>query len=91
MFYKEPNKAAGSLRLDKAMVEWSLSIDKADLPKESKGSYRLITIDDEQLRFDDVFSSLHTDVYKKILEGKGFGLEDARPSIECVHKIRRFK
>lgn len=91
VFYKKPDKVAGSLVLDKAIVEWSLSTNKADLPKESKISHRLITIDGNPLRFDNVFTSLHTEVYKNILQGKGFGLEDARKSIECVNKIRMFK
>jgi len=31
---------------------------------------------------------LHTRVYENILDGNGFGIEDARPSIELAHKIR---
>lgn len=91
VFYNEPDKIAGSLVLDRALVQWSLSTDKTDLPKGSDISHRLISIDDKQLRFDNVFTSLHTEVYKTILQGKGFGLEDARKSIECVNKIRMFK
>lgn len=91
VFYSKPDKTAGSLVLDKAMVEWSLSTDKTDLPEGSDVSHRLITIDDKPLRFDNVFTSLHTEVYKNILQGKGFGLEDARQSIECVNRIRGFK
>jgi len=30
-------------------------------------------------------------VYQKILEGKGFGIEHARPSIELVYDIRNSK
>ncbi len=91
MFYNEPTKVAGSLLLEKASVEWSLSIDKEDLPEGSNVSHRAITIDNIPLRFDDVFTSLHTEVYKNILNGKGFGLEDARPAIECVSRIRGLK
>jgi len=90
MLYNKFNKVAGSLLLEKASVEWSLSIDKSDLPRGSDISHRLITIDGEPLKFDSVFTSLHTEVYKNILEGKGFGLEDALPAIECVNKIRKF-
>jgi len=89
--YNKPNKVIGSLVLDKALVEWSLSIDKKDLPKESDISHRLITIDGKPLKFDNVFTSLHTEVYKDVLRGGGFGLEDALPSIECVNRIRRLK
>jgi UDP-N-acetyl-2-amino-2-deoxyglucuronate dehydrogenase len=31
---------------------------------------------------------LHTIVYKETLSGKGFGLEDALPSIVLAHDIR---
>ncbi|MBN2175273.1 MAG: DUF2283 domain-containing protein [Bacteroidales bacterium] len=34
------------------------------------------------------FAHLHTVSYQKILGGEGFGLEDARGSIEIVHEIR---
>lgn len=91
LFYYKYNKVAGSLVLDNALVEWSLSIDREDLPRGSNISHRSITIDDELLRFDNVFTSLHTEVYKNVLSGEGFGLEDALPSIECVNKIRSLK
>lgn len=90
VFYNERNKIAGSLMLDKASVEWSMSIDANDLPEGSGASYRLISIDGIPLRFDNVFNSLHTEVYRNVFNGKGFGLEDARQSIECVNKIRGF-
>ena len=33
-------------------------------------------------------TELHTESYKNILEGNGFGLADARPSVEIAHAIR---
>ena len=33
----------------------------------------------------------HTESYKNILEGNGFGLSDARPSVEIAHSIRNSK
>jgi len=30
-------------------------------------------------------------VYQEILNGKGFGIEDARPSIELVYRLRNIK
>ena len=83
------DKISGMLTLDKASVEWALSLDKLDLPESSNVSHRLITIDGRPLQFDNVFTSLHTEVYKDILSGGGFGLEDARPAIECVSGIRK--
>ncbi|KKM73510.1 hypothetical protein LCGC14_1409720, partial [marine sediment metagenome] len=34
------------------------------------------------------FNNLHTSVYRDIISGGGYGIEDARPSIELVHKLR---
>ncbi len=89
---KEDNKAAGFLSLEKADVKWFLSLDRSDLPKQAlqKGqpTFRSIKIDNEEIEFSSGFTDLHTKSYKKILEGKGFGIKDARNSIEIVHRIR---
>ncbi|MCI5633818.1 MAG: oxidoreductase, partial [Helicobacter sp.] len=34
------------------------------------------------------FTDLHTESYRDILNGGGFGLKEARNSIQIVHKIR---
>jgi len=83
------------MELVNARVQWFLSIDKSDVPEEllSKGqrTFRSITIDGEEIEFSGGFTDLHTLVYKRTLEGNGFGLEAARPSIELVHNIRNAK
>jgi UDP-N-acetyl-2-amino-2-deoxyglucuronate dehydrogenase len=83
------SKVKGILWLERAKVNFKLSVDRNDLPDDAKISYRLMTIDGEPVRFDNVFTELHTEVYKKILEGRGFGIEDARPSIELVSEFRK--
>jgi len=89
--YQE-DKAAGFLDLEKARVRWFLSVDSGDLPrdvkKENKTTFRSITVDGEQIEFSGGFTDLHTLSYQKILEGKGFGLEESRKSIETVYTIR---
>ena len=89
---REKNKAAGYLEFKKARVRWFLSIDEADLPidirKNGQRTYRSITVNNEELEFSTGFTELHTDSYREILNGKGFGLKEARQSIEIVHKIR---
>ncbi len=90
---KEPRRTAGLLTLKRADVEWFLSVDQADLPKmksdESKRStYRSIVMDEEEIDFTDGFQDLHTKMYERILSGRGFGIEDARPSIELVHRLK---
>jgi len=51
-------------------------------------TFRSITVDGEEIEFSDGFGDLHTASYKSILEGKGYGLEHARHSIEIVQAIR---
>jgi UDP-N-acetyl-2-amino-2-deoxyglucuronate dehydrogenase len=80
------------LELERARVRWFLSVDKRDLPEEvqarKRTTYRSLTLDGEEVEFSDGFAELHTQVYRDILAGRGFGIEDARPSIEMVHRLR---
>ncbi len=94
--YSEPiKKMAGYLELERAKVRWFLSVDLKDLPeeviKQGKRTYRSLLIEGEEFNFDSGFTDLHTEVYKRILEGKGFGIKDARPSIELVYQLRNAK
>jgi len=88
----EEDRAAGYLEFENARVRWFLSISAKYLPEEVKAkgqtTFRSITIDGEELEFSGGFTDLHTMVYKDILEGKGYGLEAARTTIEIVHSIR---
>lgn len=87
---REKNRMGGFLELPNADVEWFLSLESEDLPEEAKEQriYRSITVDGEEIEFSGGFTDLHTKVYEETLAGKGFGIEDARPSIELVHKLR---
>lgn len=89
---KDPKRMAGFLELERANVRWFLSIDSSDLPFDPKPgvrtTYRSIAIDGQELEFTDGFADLHTRVYEMTLAGNGFGIADARPSIELVHRIR---
>lgn len=84
--------AAGYLEYERARVRWFLSIDAGNLPADAvragKRTYRSILIENEELEFSDGFTDLHTDSYRDILGGGGFGLDDARASIEAVFDIR---
>jgi len=91
----ELDKAAGFLELERANVRWVLSIDETMLPAEiqAKGqrTYRSIKMENEEIEFSAGFTDLHTESYKNILAGNGFGLQDARNSIEMVYNIRNSK
>ncbi|RKX24732.1 MAG: oxidoreductase [Candidatus Zixiibacteriota bacterium] len=84
---------SGYLELERARVKWYLSIDRDDLPPsvnaEEQTTYRSITIDGQEIEFSGGFTDLHTKVYRRTLEGNGFGLEDVRPSIVLAHDIRK--
>ena len=86
------DKASGLLQLENANIRWYLSIDKNDLPIEATSNdlstYRSISVDGDDFEFSGGFTDLHTESYKSILEGNGFGLDDARNSIEIAHLIR---
>ena len=88
----EPDRMSGFLELQKANVRWFLSTDLNDLPPaevtKGKTTYRSITIDGKELEFTEGFADLHTKVYAEILAGRGFGIEDARASIQLVYDIR---
>jgi len=89
----EDDQAAGKLKLKKANVEWHLSINADHLTQHAidtgKRTFRSITVDGEEVEFSEGFTDLHTRSYEKILAGEGFGLEDARRSIEIAHGIRK--
>jgi UDP-N-acetyl-2-amino-2-deoxyglucuronate dehydrogenase len=84
--------AAGSLVLAKAKVKWMLSIDANTLPAQAKAkgqrTWRRIMVDGEEIEFSEGFTDLHTASYREILAGRGFGLEDARRSVEIAAKMR---
>lgn len=88
----QPNKAAGYLELENARVRWFLSIDYNDLPEAAKESgkrmFRSITVEGEEIEFSEGFGDLHTVSYREILDGKGFGLNDARQSVITAFTIR---
>lgn len=93
--HSSPTVVAGFLQYDKARVRWFLSIDPKYLPEEiaAKGqrTYRSILIDGNEFEFSEGFTDLHTRIYEDILAGGGYGLEDARQSVEIVYQIRNAK
>jgi UDP-N-acetyl-2-amino-2-deoxyglucuronate dehydrogenase len=84
--------ASGELELERANVNWMLSIDANTLPNEAKAAgkrtYRNLTIDGEGFEFSDGFTELHTKSYEEILKGNGFRIKETKAAIELVHKIR---
>lgn len=90
--YADSRKMAGYLELKKARVRWFLSVGREDLPpgtaQAGKNTYRSITIDGEEVEFSEGFTDLHTEIYREILAGRGFRIEECRPSIDLVYRLR---
>ncbi len=89
--FRGEKKAAGYLEYERAHVRWFLSIDANDLPSQGlgkKSTYRNINVSGEQLEFSEGFTDLHTTSYQEILDGRGYGLSEARHCIETVNTIR---
>jgi UDP-N-acetyl-2-amino-2-deoxyglucuronate dehydrogenase len=92
MHLSDSHRVGGFFELQNADVRWFLSIKREDLPSEiaakGKTTYRSITIDGKEVEFSDGFTDLHTKVYEEILAGRGFGIDDARPSVELAYRLR---
>lgn len=83
---------SGFMRLEHANVRWFLSVNYDYIPDEIKAegkrTFRSITVDGKEIEFSDGFTDLHTKSYQDILNGGGFGLDDARNCIGIVSEIR---
>lgn len=92
IYYRDEQTSSGYLEFAQARVRWFLSIDAKNLPKNAvkgeKTTFRSILIEGEELEFSGGFADLHTQSYKEIISGQGFGLNENRPAIEIVEKIR---
>ena len=90
---RDPRRLSGYLQLERARVRWFLSSDARDLPFAPepgvKTTFRSITVDGHEIEFSEGFTDLHTRVYEASLAGRGFGIDDSRPSIELSYRIRQ--
>jgi UDP-N-acetyl-2-amino-2-deoxyglucuronate dehydrogenase len=92
VYLKENDVSSGYLEFEHARVRWFLSVNYDYIPEEIKitgqRTYRSITVDGEEIEFSGGFTDLHTVSYEHILNDGGYGLEEARKSIEIVSDIR---
>lgn len=89
---QDQEHASGTLELERASVNWFLSINSNHLPdaaaKAGKRTYRSLTMEGQEIEFSEGFTDLHTKSYEEILKGNGFTLQDAYPSIQVAFKLR---
>lgn len=89
--FQGSHSSKGKLKFKNANVNWFLSVNSDDLPEEVKGkqpTFRAIKIGDDLVEFSKGFTDLHTISYKEVLEGRGFGTEEAACCIEMTESIR---
>lgn len=92
---KDEQTIRGCLVLERAHVEWRLSLDGKLLPKEAKEkgqpSWRQLNIQNgkecDSVEFTPGFVNLHTKIYKEVLAGNGFGLDASKPAIDLIHAL----
>ncbi len=87
------DRACGFLLLEKARVNWFLSINYEVLAQALPGlngqrTFRSVRVEGREIEFSEGFTDLHTLSYQKILEGQGFTLDDAARAVDIVYHIR---
>jgi len=84
--------ARGRLKLEKANVNWVLSVDYENIPEEIRATgartFRSIKIGEDEFEFSGGFTELHTKSYQDVLDGGGFRIKVAKRAIELVHRVR---
>ena len=92
LYHADDKRMSGYIELENARVRWFLSVDVNDSPEAAvasgKKTFRSITVDGQEIEFSEGFADLHTRVYEETLAGRGFGIQDARPSIDLTYRIR---
>lgn len=86
-----PTKASGQITLQRATVNWALSIDKQDLPLENYAatkSVRVLEVDGEQIDFSQGFENLHTQFYEQLLLNTATEMTEVKPLIALLANIR---
>lgn len=73
----------GRVAFENADLEYNLGV-RCKLPAK-----RIFEIDGEQIDFTTGFEDLHTESYRKILKGEGFGIKDAAEAIRICERIRK--
>ena len=73
---------SGILKLERANIEWSLSISMKNKTK------RELIINGETIDFTNGFTNLHTKYYSMILSGDAYKIDDAVESIKLCEQIK---
>lgn len=78
----EWDQMSGVLNVGRCIVWWQLSTEEAEKP------CRLFQVNGKKFDFTNGFAELHSEMYRRILEGRGVGLSDLEESIKITETIR---
>jgi len=81
IYENKPTKISGQLTIRNNTIYFELSVEEKEMKRE-------LTINGQSIELSVGFSDAHTRSYEQILNGNGFGIEDARPSIKLAERIR---
>jgi len=83
----DTEEAVGWLPLERAEIHWRLSV------RREEAAQRVFRVDggDNTVSLDLTkgFTDLHTELYRRTIRGKGYGIEDIRPATRMVEQMRR--
>ena len=92
LYVNGPERTSGTLELERATVRWYLSIAEEDLPADVRAqgghAFRRLSMDDREIDLSANFLNLHTEAYRRIFAGEGFGIDDARLAVDTLYQIR---
>ena len=81
----------GERELAEVNKRWLLSLERRRPIrgglKQRPQNARSIKVDGEEVAFTGGFTDLHTEVYRRVVAGEGFGIVDAYPSIQRVYNL----
>lgn len=90
--FSNDNCYAGIIKAKKANIRYLLSIEKEHLAicskKSNINSYKLLKVNNKKIDLSKNFENLHTLSYKKIIQNKGYTINDIRAGIELVYKTK---
>ena len=78
---KTAESISGTGVFSRADVHWHLSISQGE-------KRRSLLVDGNPIDFTEGFEELHTEVYRNILAGNGYGLDDVKNAIRIANDIR---
>ena len=82
--------STGVIKFKNACVEWTISISDLYLDKKKPNvrAIRQFYFGENKLELSDNFNNMHILSYKKILNGKGFTIQDVKDSLYITEKLR---